>query len=78
MSGSISFNDEIRGPRPQQRVNGGAPPAPVRDETMAQKNDASSSAGAAEEGSGLVPFLALTGLAVACIALRALIFWPAF
>jgi len=78
MSGSISFNDDMRGSRPQRRAHAGAPPTPARDDTAAQQNDSSPPADAADEGSGLIPFLALTGLAVACAALRALIFWPAF
>ena len=77
MSRSIGLN-HIRGPRPQQRAQADAPTASARDGATPRQNQPVRPAGAAGEDSGVVPFLVLTGLAVACLALRALLYWPLF
>jgi hypothetical protein len=77
MSRSIGLN-HIRGPRSQPRAQADAPPPSAHDDAAAQQNQPACPTGAAGEGSGLIPFLALTGLAMACLALRALLYWPLF
>jgi len=78
MSVSISFNDDVRGAQPQRRANADTPPAASKNGVATQQSDPSPSVGAASEGAGLISYLVLTALALACAGLRALIFWPSF